>query len=84
MAKVVYPYDAGIQRFYRGYISVDEETPEDKVREAIVRDILEHQDGAYFDLDPTMKIERDDITGISIDWDGIMDDLDDCEEDKTE
>lgn len=84
MAKVVYPYIVGIQRFYRGYISVDEETPEDKVREAIVQDILVHQDGAYFDLDPTMEIERDDITEISIDWDGVMDDLDDYEEDKTE
>lgn len=80
MAKVVYPYDVGIQRFYRGYISVDEETPEDKVREAIVQDILEHQDGAYFDLDPTMKIEGVDITGISIDWDGVMDGY---EEDET-
>lgn len=81
MAKVVYPYDVGIQRFYRGYISVDGETPEDKVREAIVQDILEHQDGAYFDRDPEMKIERDDITGISIDWDGVMDGY---EEDETE
>lgn len=84
MAKVVYPYDVGIRRFYRGYILVDEATPEDKVREAIVQDILEYQDGAYFDRDPEMKIERDDITGISIDWDGVMDDLDDCEEDETE
>ncbi len=81
MAKVVYPYDVGIQRFYRGYILVDEETPEDKVREAIVQDILEHQDGAYFDRDPEMKIERDDITGISIDWDGVMSGY---EEDETE
>lgn len=81
MAKVVYPYDVGIQRFYRGYISVDEGTPEDKVRKAIVQDILEHQDGAYFDRDPEMKIERDDITGISIDWDGVMDGY---EEDETE
>ncbi len=81
MAKVVYPYDVGIHRFYRGYIAVDEETPEDKVREAIVQDILEHQDGAYFDRDPDMEIERDDITGISIDWDGVMMGY---EEDKTE
>lgn len=84
MAKVVYPYDVGIRRFYHGYISVDEETPEDKVREAIVQDILEHQDGANFDPDPEMEIERDDITEISIDWIAFMDDLDDCEEDKTE
>lgn len=84
MAKVIYPYNAGIQRFYRGYISVDEETPEDKVREAIVQDILEHQDGANFDPDPEMEIETNDIIEISIDWNGVMGDWDDCEEDKTE
>lgn len=72
MAKVVYPYNVDIQRFYRGYILVDEETPKDEVQEAIVQDILEHQDGAYFDPDPEKEIERDDITGISIDWDGVM------------
>lgn len=83
MAKVVYPYIVGIQRFYRGYILVDEETPEDKVREAIVQDILEHQDGAYL-IWIHNGIKKDDITGISIDWDGVMDDLDDCEEDKME
>lgn len=83
MAKVVYPYIVGIRRFYRGYILVDEETPEDKVREAIMQDILEHQNGAYL-IWIQNGIERDDITGISIDWDGVMDNLNDCEEDKTE
>lgn len=65
----VVPVDACIKRFYRGYVTVDENATNEEIRAAAEESILQNLDNA-FDLDPDMYIEEDDIVFISPDEEG--------------
>ena len=65
----VVPVDACIKRFYRGYVTVDENATNEEIRAAAEESILQNLDNA-FDLDPDMYIEEDDIVFIDPDEEG--------------
>ena len=70
--KVTVPCDVTIQRFYRMYVDVDENTTLDDIRKAAIEQILEKQDDAMM-LDPEIPdIEREDILSVWVDVDGTM------------
>lgn len=65
----IVPVDACIKRFYRGYVTVEENATNEEIRAAAEESILQNLDNA-FDLDPDMDIEEDDIVFISPDEEG--------------
>lgn len=62
--KLVVPCDVCIRRFYRGYVTVDENASQDEIRQAMIDAILEDQEGDLTE-DPDLFIEEDDISFVN-------------------
>lgn len=76
MAKMTIPVDLDIMRFYRTYVTVDENATEDEVRQAVIDMVCDEQDYALTD---ELYIEPHDIEVIDIDYDGAWEEYEDEE-----
>ena len=67
--KMIVPCNVCIKRYYRVCAEVDEDATNEEIQKTIVEDILENQEKALSE-DPDIEIEKDDISGVGIDYDG--------------
>ncbi len=79
--KIVVPCDVEIRRFYRTYVTVDEDTSDAEIVRKAKAEILEHQD-AVLTPDPDLDIEAHDIFAVNPNRDSWIGDYD--EEDEKE
>lgn len=62
--KLVVPCDVCIKRFYRGYVTVDENASCDEIRQAMIEAIVSEQEADLIE-DPDLFIEEDDIAFVN-------------------
>lgn len=74
--KIVVPCDVEIRRFYRTYVTVDEDTSDAEIVLKAKAEILEHQD-AVLSPDPDLDIEAHDILNVCLDSENWLEDMDD-------
>lgn len=77
--KIVVPCDVEIRRFYRTYVTVDEDTSDAEIVLKAKAEILEHQD-AVLSPDPDLDIEERDILNVCPDSENWLEDMDDADE----
>lgn len=62
--KLVVPCDVCIRRFYRGYVTVDENASQDEIRQVMIEAIVSEQEADLIE-DPDLFIEEDDIAFVN-------------------
>lgn len=77
--KIVVPCDVEIRRFYRAYVTVDEDASDAEIVRKMKAEILEHQD-SVLTPDPDLDIEEHDILNVCPDSQNWLEDMDDADE----
>lgn len=77
--KIVVPCDVEIRRFYRAYVTVDEDASDVEIVRKMKAEILEHQD-SVLTPDPDLDIEAHDIFAVNPNRDSWIENYDDDEE----
>ena len=67
MSKVIRPVNIGITRYYRTYVTVDSDMPDEDIQQKVRDEIVENQ-GIELQDDPDLEIEEDDIVMVNVDY----------------
>ena len=74
MSKVIRPVNIGITRYYRTYVTVDSDMPDEDIQQKVRDEIVENQ-GIELQGDPDLEIEEGDIVMVNVDY-GYWEDAD--------
>ena len=74
MSKVIRPVNIGITRYYRTYVTVDCDMPDEDIQQKVRDEIVENQ-GIELQDDPDLDIEEGDIVMVNVDY-GYWEDAD--------
>ena len=74
MSKVIRPVNIGITRYYRTYVTVDSDMPDEDIQQKVRDEIVENQ-GIELQDDPDLEIEEGDIVMVNVDY-GYWEDAD--------
>lgn len=67
MSKVIRPVNIGITRYYRTYVTVDSDMPDEDIQQKVRDEIVENQ-GIELQDDPDLEIEEGDIVMVNVDY----------------